>query len=99
MIGKGYEIIHTNYRAGRQEIDIIARIDDIVVFVEVKASLTEKFGHPAEWVDKRKRGNLVKAEQQFIIDHNESCEGYRFDIITFFRGKLEHYPDAFQADS
>jgi len=99
LISKGYEIVQTNYRAGRQEIDIIARTNGTIVFVEVKASLTDKYGHPAEWVDKRKRDNLVKAAQKYIVDNQDRNNGYRFDLITFYRGKLEHYPDAFQADS
>ena len=34
---KGYVILDRNWRSGHREIDIVARKDDTVVFVEVKA--------------------------------------------------------------
>ena len=34
---KGYDILDKNWRSGHKEIDIIARKDDTIVFVEVKA--------------------------------------------------------------
>ena len=33
---KGYVILDRNWRSGHKEIDIVARKDDIVVFVEVR---------------------------------------------------------------
>ena len=41
---KGYEIAARNYRAGRGEIDIIARSERHIVFVEVKTRSSESFG-------------------------------------------------------
>ena len=38
LIGKGFKIIARNYRKPWGEIDIIARDEDVVVFVEVKAN-------------------------------------------------------------
>jgi putative endonuclease len=99
LIGKGYEIIQTNWRGGRQEIDIVARKNGTVIFVEVKASLTDDFGHPVERVDRKKRDNLIKAALQYIETNSLGDAGFRFDVITFHRGKLEHFPDAFQVDA
>ena len=36
LISKNYKILHRNWRTRRGEIDIIAQIDDTIVFVEVK---------------------------------------------------------------
>ena len=36
LISKNYKILHRNWRTKRGEIDIIATIDDTIVFVEVK---------------------------------------------------------------
>lgn len=95
---KGYTILETNWRSSRQEIDLIARIDNTIVFVEVKGVSTDKFGHPAERVDKRKRENLIKAAGNYISANSSANLDYRFDLITFFEGKLEHYPNAFQVE-
>lgn len=94
---QGFEIIGRNWRSGRKEIDLIAKKDRLLVFVEVKSSRTSRFGHPSERVDRKKIANLTEAARQFIIA--EKIEGYdlRFDMVTFVGGQLEHYPNAFEA--
>jgi putative endonuclease len=97
-IRNGFNIIARNWRAGHKEIDLIARKGDLVTFIEVKASLTGEYGHPAERVDQRKRYNLISAARQFLVSHDiEGCD-LRFDVVTFSGGKLEHFPSAFSAD-
>ena len=43
---QGFEIIERNWRAGHKEIDLIVRKNNLIVFVEVKSSRSEKYGHP-----------------------------------------------------
>jgi putative endonuclease len=99
LVKGGYSIIASNWTVGHKEIDLIARKDDTVVFVEVKGSLNKSYGHPAMRVDRRKRHNLLQAAHQFIMSENlQGCD-FRFDLITFYNGKLEHYRDAFQEEA
>lgn len=93
----GYEIIEQNWRAGHREIDLIVKKEDLLVFVEVKASSSRKFGHPSERVDAKKIANLTKAAQQYIIAHDIKDVDFRFDVVTFLDGQLEYYPNAFEA--
>lgn len=92
---QGFEIIERNWRAGHKEIDIIARKKSLLVFVEVKASMTSSFGHPAERVTPTKMKNLSEAAQRYVLERGISGCDLRFDVITFSDGRLEHYPDAF----
>jgi len=98
LISQGYTILDRNWQAGHKEIDLIARKDNLVVFVEVKASRTGSFGHPIERVDRTKQQNLLAAAQQYIQDPKLAGCDFRLDVITFFEGKLEHFPDAFQGE-
>ncbi len=98
LIENGFTILQRNWMAGHKEIDLIAQIGNTIVFVEVKGGMSHKFGHPAEWVDKRKQDNLISAAEQYIISKNLKEIDFRFDLITIFDGKLEHYPDAFQKE-
>ena len=98
----GYEILATNWRSGRYEIDIVARLGGLVAFVEVK---TRSPGpqRPAEAVDRRKRRNLVRAAAGWIGTATWGATEYRFDVIAVgvARGEnehIEHIPDAFTAD-
>lgn len=94
---KGFDILERNWQAGHKEIDLIIRRDNLIVFVEVKSSSTDKFGHPAERVDKRKITNLTKAAHQYVTEKKiDDCD-LRFDVVTFFDGQLEHFPNAFES--
>jgi putative endonuclease len=95
---KGFEIVEHNWQAGHKEIDLIVRKDDLLVFVEVKYSSSQRFGHPAERVDKRKIGHLTDAANRYIVEHDIADCDLRFDVVTFTAGRLEHFPDAFQAE-
>ena len=99
LVREGFRILERNWQAGHKEIDIVAVKENLVAFVEVKGSRSGEYGHPSERVDHRKRENLIQAAQQYIIEHELIGFDFRFDLITFFEGKLEHYPDAFQMES
>ena len=94
---QGFEIIERNWRSGHKEIDLIVRRNNLLVFVEVKASFSKEFGHPVERVDKRKIERLTRAAQAYIEKAEITNCDLRFDVITFDQGKLEHFPDAFSA--
>jgi putative endonuclease len=96
-LSQGFEIIARNWQAGHKEIDLIVRKDSLLVFVEVKSSRSAKFGHPSESVDRRKQERLVAAARQFIAQNELTETDFRFDVVTFWEGKMEHYPNAFEA--
>jgi len=95
---QGFEILEKNWQAAHKEIDLIVKKDNLLVFVEVKSSTSQKFGHPAERVNRAKIKNLTAAARQFLIDNKiENCD-LRFDVVTFTRGLLEHFPNAFESE-
>lgn len=80
---KGYAILERNYRAKGGEIDIIARVGDTLVFVEVKARSSSRFGYPEEAVGAAKKRRIAKALRAYLRVHPISPETYiRFDIIS-----------------
>jgi putative endonuclease len=95
---KGYEIVEMNKRFGRAEIDIIAKIGNEYVFVEVKTRSSDYFGFPEESIDKRKIKLLGKAAEQFNNEKNDDLE-IRFDMISLVLGEdkhdIVHIEDAF----
>ncbi len=97
FVGKGFEVIERNWRSGHKEIDLIVRRDGLIVFVEVKSTYSEKFGHPVERIDAKKIHNLSAAARQYLIVNEIEKTDLRFDVVTFNRGELEHFPDAFPA--
>jgi putative endonuclease len=91
----GFEILHRNLRLSRLEIDIVCRDRDTLVFVEVKHSLTAKFGHPATWIDQRKQDKLRQAAEMYIEKFAVKNTDIRFDAVTITGGKIDYFPNAF----
>jgi putative endonuclease len=86
---KGYEIVEMNKRFGRAEIDIIAKIGNEYVFVEVKTRSSDHFGFPEEAITKRKITLMGKAAEQFSIEKSDGLE-IRFDLISLVLGNKKH---------
>ena len=93
----GYVIICSNYRFERYEIDIIAREGDTLVFIEVKARNSARFGAPEEAIDDRKIDHILECANHYIED-TQWMNRIRFDIITVRMDKgpaINHIRDAF----
>ena len=94
----GYEILHTNWRFEKAELDIIARKDKIIVFAEVKTRSSDKYGNPEESVSESKQSHLHRAAEAFI-EQNKITSEIRFDIISIILKNnsplIEHFEDAF----
>lgn len=95
---KGYSIAARNWRYRKAEIDLICRIGNEVVFVEVKTRATDFFGYPEEAVSKAKQMRLAEAANAWIEKECFSGES-RFDIIAIILEhnvqKVYHIEDAF----
>ncbi len=95
---KGYEILATNWRHKKKEIDIIARDGDYLVIVEVRTRTTEMWEHPKESITKTKIRFLVDAAEAYIMKNDIMTET-RFDVVTLIpsgnRWEIEHIKEAF----
>ena len=96
---RGYRIIARNFRAAGAEIDIIAKDRDTIVFVEVKARMSDTFGPPELAVDDRKQYRIRRAAEIFANRHHSDEMPMRFDVIAISgegRGcRIDHLKDAF----
>jgi putative endonuclease len=97
-LAQGYKLLAQNWQASHKEIDLIFRNDNLILFVEVKAARSDKFGHPIEKLSRKKIKNLTDAARQYLDEHEITDCDIRFDVVTFFKGKMEHFPGAFTAD-
>lgn len=98
LVKLGYEILHKNWYHGHLELDIVARDNNELVIVEVKARSGIRYEHPSEAVTDTKIKRIVEAADAYIMEYDIDLET-RFDVITviFIRQKfeLEHFKDAF----
>jgi putative endonuclease len=98
LIKKGYNILDTNWRFQKAEVDIIARKGEILAVVEVKTRSNIDFGNPQDFVNPKKIKLLVEAIDEYVISKDLDVE-VRFDIIAIVHENknftIEHLEDAF----
>lgn len=96
---KGYKILENNYRCNIGEIDIVARKDECLVFVEVKTRSNKEFGEPFEAVTSYKQERLRRLAESYIVSKPKNKLNSRFDVISLlFNGEkftINHIENAF----
>jgi putative endonuclease len=89
---KGFEIIEKNFKFGREgEIDIIAKDNNILVFIEVKTRTNHKFGKPIQQISYKKQLSWRRAAEGFMFKKNIINQECRLDLlaIDFTNDKIE----------
>tara|TARA_R110002050_G_scaffold80106_2_gene171434 strand:+ start:1555 stop:1908 length:354 start_codon:yes stop_codon:yes gene_type:complete len=93
----GYEVLEKNWRFRKMEIDLIARDEKQIVFIEVKTRANDSFGKPYEFVSLSKQKHIARGANYYLENNNLLAEA-RFDIISITlepNYNLEHLKDAF----
>lgn len=78
---KGFTLLHQNWRHSRYEVDIIAVINNVLHFIEVKTRRNKKFGEPEESVDAKKIMNLMKASEEFQYQFPQ-WKRVQYDVLS-----------------
>jgi putative endonuclease len=78
----GYKILEQNYRIKLGEIDIIAKDKGTLVFVEVKAKRSDRFGHPKEAVTPKKQRKISKVALHYLKATKQNHVKARFDVVA-----------------
>ncbi|MBU1131549.1 YraN family protein [Patescibacteria group bacterium] len=94
LVKNQYYIIETNVRFREGEIDIIARKENQLIFVEVKTRTNWKFGYPEEAFDNRKRQRLEAAINRYLLKADYEGD-WQADLIAIdlngHKAELRHY--------
>lgn len=85
---KGYELVERNWRTRAGEIDIIAKKNAVIYFVEVRTKSTEEFGSPLESITPRKQAQIKKMALLWLQAHGgeQECE---FMIASVYKNTCE----------
>ncbi len=96
--GRGFEILDTNWRYGKAELDIVALKNGRLHIVEVKTRTSDYFGLPQDFVNKKKIKLLVEAANAYCEAKNLDFE-IQFDIVSVLmrhnRPEIDYLPNAF----
>lgn len=102
LIEHGYRIVDANWRCRFGEIDLIAKENGYLCFVEVKLRKNDRMAAAREFVDARKQRNLRTAAQLYLGIH-PTQEQPRFDVIEIYapdglktgKPEIHHVTNAF----
>ena len=91
-----YEILDTNFKFGRfWEIDIIAKKNSKIIFIEVKYRNNTNYWLPEEAITKSKLRKCKKTIDFYLAKNQYDFENIRFDVITILKWetsyKITHY--------
>lgn len=94
---KGMSIIKMNFYCKMGEVDIIAKDENYLVFVEVKYRKSTSKGSAAEAVNFNKMRKISRVADFYMYSHKVSPDtSVRFDVIAIEEGHLEHIINAFE---
>ena len=82
LIKLGCRILDTNYRSQWGEVDVVARLQDTILFVEVKTRRTSSFGVPEESITSAKAEKLIATAETYLEEHDLSDSHWRIDLIS-----------------
>lgn len=77
---RGYRILEKNTRTPYGEIDIVAALEDLTVFVEVKTRTSRSFGLPEEGLTRRKLAHMLACANHYAAAHE--LETWQCDAIA-----------------
>lgn len=95
---RGLSILAINYTFKKGEIDIIAKDNDELVFIEVKTRNSSYFGEPYLAVNRSKQRQIIKVANHFIQEKGIDQE-IRFDVVSIILNgtsrKVDYIENAF----
>jgi len=91
----GYAVLDRNWRSTTGELDLVVERDGTIVFSEVKARRSDRYGPAASavGVDKQRRIRLLAVE--WLDAHRRPRDGIRFDVIAITGVRVDHIESAF----
>ncbi|MGE5380230.1 MAG: YraN family protein [Methylocystaceae bacterium] len=96
----GYNILQQRYRTAQGEIDIIANYQGTLIFIEVKARTSTRYGLPSEAVTYHKQTKIRQTALAYLQAEKPRYNDLRFDVISLLfdtsgQHQLEHIKNAF----
>ena len=103
LLTRGYKILESNYSTRQFEIDIIAKNNETLCFIEVKTRRGVRKGLPREGVTTAKQKKLIMGAQYYLRRNKITNTRLRFDVVEVLYKDSSHtacditvIPNAFQ---
>jgi putative endonuclease len=96
---RGYSIVTVNWRCKYGELDIVARTNETLVFVEVRTRHAASSEPAFESITPRKQKKLITLAHAYLAEHDSGNSAWRIDVIAIGIPRsgvpiIEHTEDA-----
>ncbi len=91
-------MLDRNWRCSIGELDLVVRDGTEIVFVEVKARASDRYGPPASAVGLTKQRTLRRLAARWLAEHDDTVsrrDGIRFDVVAVTGAHVEVIEAAF----
>lgn len=92
---QGYQIIEYNFYSRHGEIDVVAKHNGYLVFVEVKYRENQEKGHPLEAISLKKQRLISKCAFYYMQKNGLHDVPVRFDVVGILDDKIQVIQNAF----
>lgn len=82
LLAHGYRLLARNYRCRLGELDLVAVEQGEIVFVEVKARSSRRYGTAAEAVSAVKQARMLRVAERFLQERGLADSACRFDVVA-----------------
>ena len=101
LAARGWQVVESNVRFRRKEIDLVIRRGDLVAFVEVKGRRGAGYSQPAEAITWKKRREIESVARWWVDRSGAENLSYRFDVVGVVADRdgvlvIEHLEDAWR---
>ena len=96
LVAEGYQIVERNFTAELGELDIVARDDDVLVFVEVRSRADGEHGEAVEMVGRGKQRRVARVAELYLAARRPDYEQARFDVVGITGDQAVLIKDAFE---
>jgi putative endonuclease len=99
LLKQGAILIQQGYRSRYGEIDLIVKLNDTLIFVEVRARSSNFYGGAAYSITHKKQQKIIQTAHVFLQQIPTELQqlNKRFDAILFEKGRLIWLKDCMQA--
>jgi len=92
----GLEVVDRNWRCSQGELDIVARLGQVLVVCEVKTRTSDRYGSAMEAITAVKVDRLYRLGFRWCAAHDSAASPLRVDVVTVLiapgrRALVTHY--------
>lgn len=97
---KRYTLIDRNVRNEIGEIDLIMKLDEIIIFIEVKTRTNLNYGFPEEAISAGKYQRMFDSASLYLAVNFPAWEGdWHLELISIVGEFKSNYPEIVHLDS